>query len=295
VKVLVTGANGQVGRELIRCGWSENANLTFLTHSEFDISAPGEVQRNVERSFDIVINAAAYTAVDRAESEAKLAYRVNAEGPKLLANRCREIGVPLIHLSTDYVFDGQSGLPYAEEDEPSPLYVYGASKLAGELAVKSILDAHLIVRTASVFSEYGQNFVKTMLKTRPERPVLGVVADQRSCPTAAADIAAAVVLVVQRIVKNENSLPWGVYHFCGQPPVTWFQFAQHIFEMARDCGMRTPELRPITAAEYPSAAKRPAYSALDCSKIVEFGVPIPSWAVQLRDVISSISDRGLSA
>jgi len=295
VRVLVTGAGGQVGRELFRCTWPEGTQVRFVSHCEFDISDPDAVRRKIEPPLDLVVNAAAYTAVDRAENERELAHRVNAEGVGLLAGRCQELEIPLIHLSTDYVFNGKRTSPYFEEDEPSPLNVYGASKLAGEAAVKSVLDAHLILRTASVFSEFGQNFVISMLRLAAERPTLGVVADQQSCPTAAADIAAVIVLLAQRISRHESEPGWGTYHFCGQPPVTWLDFAKRIFELARDFGMATPELRPITAAEYPALARRPVYSALDCSKIATFGIPIPSWAAQLPNVISAICGRRLLA
>jgi dTDP-4-dehydrorhamnose reductase len=289
MRVVVTGAAGQVGQELFRCAWPEGTRVDFLSHHVLDVGNPAAVCEKIAPPLELVINAAAYTRVDAAENERELAYRVNAEGAGLLARRCAVLEIPLIHLSTDYIFDGSSNLPYVEEDEPSPLNVYGASKLAGEAAVRNTVRSHIILRTASVFGEFGGNFVKAMLHLGAERPTLGVVADQVSCPTAAADIAAAVVMLAKRIAGHNNDRVWGTYHFCGQPPVTWFHFAQQIFLMARDLGMTPPLLRPIRAAEYPGAAKRPAFSVLDCSKFVRtFGIEVPSWAARLPKVIGAI-------
>lgn len=290
MEVLITGAGGQVGRELTRRNWPKNATVRCFSHRELDITDPTAVRDKLRPQVDLVVNAAAYTAVDRAQSEPALAYRINALGTELLACRCHELKIPLIHLSTDYVFDGSSDMPYVEDDEPSPLNVYGASKLAGEAAVRRTLDTHLIIRTASVFSEFGQNFVRSMLRLGRERSFVNVVADQQSCPTAAADLAEFIVVLAQGISSHKTKFPWGVYHFSGQPPVTWFHFAQQIFELASDLGIATPEVRPIAATGYSAAASRPSYSALDCSKAARtFGVPCPSWSTGLRNVIDLIS------
>jgi dTDP-4-dehydrorhamnose reductase len=296
MRILVTGASGQLGRELFRCAWPEDAEVIFLSHRELDITQPAAVVEQIEPPLDLVINAAAYTAVDRAETERALAYRVNADGAGLLASRCKALEIPLIHVSTDYVFSGRTSSPYIEEDEPSPLNVYGTSKLAGEAAVRDALDTHVILRTASVFSQFGQNFVKAMLRLGAERPTIWVVADQLSCPTAAADIATSIELLAERITMNKSDQLWGTYHFCGQPPISWFDFARRIFNVARPFGTAAPELRPISAAEYVGAATRPAYSALDCSKIVTtLGVAAPSWAARLPGVISAVLQESLAA
>ncbi len=294
MRVIITGASGQVGRELFCSTWPEGAQVNFLSHQELDITDPYAVREKIVPPLDLLINAAAYTAVDRAESERELAYRINAEGAGLLASRCEILKIPFIHLSTDYVFSGKSNSPYAEDDEPSPLNVYGASKLAGEAAVRAAVHAHVILRTASVFSEFGQNFVKSMLRLGAVRSNLGVVVDQISCPTAAADIAATIVALAERIAKDKSNHEWGTYHFCGQPSISWFHFARQIFQVASDFGIVAPELRPISAAEYPAAATRPASSALDCSKIVRtFDIAIPSWATQLPRVISAVLNSRL--
>jgi dTDP-4-dehydrorhamnose reductase len=289
MRLIVTGAAGQVGRELRRCKWPAGAKVTFLTRQEFNISNSSEVTEWISAPLDAVINAAAYTAVDRAESERDLALRVNADGPALLASRCAAIGIPLVHLSTDYIFDGKKGSPYLEDDEPAPLNDYGASKLAGEAAIRDALREHLIIRTASVFSEFGGNFVKSMIRLASERPSLGIVADQVSCPTAAADIAATIVKLVERITAGDADESWGTYHYCGQPPVTWFRFAEEIFKASRSHGAPVPELQRIGASDYPGAAMRPAFSAMDCTKISRtFGIETPSWALQVPPVVSAI-------
>jgi dTDP-4-dehydrorhamnose reductase len=289
MRFLVTGASGQLGRELLRRNWPEGVQVSFLSHQELDIGDPDAVSVKIRKPVDLVINTAAYTAVDQAEHEPELVYSVNADAAGLLASRCEALGIPLIHLSTDYVFAGSSRLPYTEADEASAVNIYGASKLAGEEAVRAALRSHVILRTASLFSEFGQNFVKSMLRLSAERPRLGVVIDQISCPTPAADVAAMIVAVSSRITSCESDQFWGTYHFCGQPPISWFHFAQRIFQVARGLGLESPELQPISATEYPGAAMRPAYSALDCSKIaLTFGVKGPLWAAGLPDVISAI-------
>ena len=262
--------------------------MTFFSREALDITNSAQLTDKIGSSIDLVINAAAYTAVDRAERERAQARRVNAEGPGLLAKRCGELSIPLIHVSTDYVFGGEKGSPYVEEDEPGPLNEYGASKLAGEEAVRQQLPEHLILRTASVFSEFGQNFVKSMLRLGAERSSISVVADQTCCPTAAADIAKTIVRLVAQISSGRISDAWGTYHLCGQPPVTWFEFAREIFKTASEYGVK-PKLRPIGVADYPAAAARPIYSALDCTKLERtFGIRAPAWAVRMPDVVRTI-------
>jgi dTDP-4-dehydrorhamnose reductase len=295
MKVLIAGAGGQVGRELRRADWPEGAQVTAFTREELDIADPQQVATKIARPLDLVINVAAYTAVDRAESEPVQASRVNASGPGLIADRCAALEIPLIHLSTDYVFSGNKNSPYFEDDEPGPLNQYGESKQKGEEAIRVRLREHVILRTASVFSEFGSNFVKTVLRLGADRESLRVVSDQSSCPTPALDIALAIIRVAAQLKRRERQELWGTYHYCGQPPVTWFQFAQEIFEVARSCGAATPKLYPIGAAEYAAAAVRPPNSAMDCGKIQRtLDIAAPSWAERLPAVVKAILGRGAS-
>jgi len=295
MKVLLTGAAGQVGCEVQRAGWPPGTYLIAHSHESLDIGNESEVTEKIAGPLDAVINLAAYTAVDRAESEQDRATLVNAEGPAVLARRCAALGIPLIHLSTDYIFDGALSSAYSEDQAPAPMNHYGVSKLKGETAVRNCLREHVIIRTASVFSEFGSNFVKTMLRLGKERESLDVVSDQWSCPTAAEDIAAAIVRVVQSITDGRQLNIWGTYHFCGQPAVTWFGFAEEIFNVSAECGEATPSLHAIRADQYPGAARRPRYCALDTGKIERtFDIEASSWAARLPQVIPAILKRRVS-
>ena len=238
----------------------------------------------------MAINLAAYTAVDRAESEADAAWAINCAGAAHIAAACAESETPLIHLSTDYVFDGRKTGPYQEGDAVNPLGVYGSSKEAGERAVRAALTQHVILRTAWVFGAYGTNFVKTMLRLAGERPLLRVVADQRGCPTAAADIAAALMVIAERIERG--AAKWGTYHFAGVDAVSWHGFAKAIFDLAAPQLSVRPQVEPITTDQYPTPARRPMNSVLDCRKIEEaFGIRTLPWRVGLASVIREILDR----
>ena len=295
MKVLLTGAGGQVGREVQRAGWPSGTDLIAHSHESLDIGNGSEVTEKIAGPLDVAINLAAYTAVDRAESERDRATRVNAEGSAILARRCAVLGVPLIHLSTDYIFDGAQNSPYTENQAPNPVNHYGVSKLQGEDAVRNSLREHVIIRTASVFSEFGSNFVKAMLRLGSERESLDIVSDQWSCPTAAADIAAAIVRIVRCIMDGREPKIWGTYHFCGQPAVTWFGFAEEIFKVSAECGEATPRLHAIRADEYPGAARRPRYCAMDTAKIERtFGIEASSWAARLPQVVAAILKRRAS-
>src|SRR6266404_1033325 len=231
MKLLVLGAGGQVGRELCRREWPAGYRLAAFDRGDIDITREDSIAAGMRRERpDMVINAAAYTAVDRAESEPAAAWAVNCTGPAQLAAACREAAVPLIHISTDYVFDGSKHGPYREDDPVNPLGVYGRSKEAGDRAVREGLPEHVIVRTAWVYSAQGHNFVRTMLRLAADRPVLRVVADQIGSPTSAADAAAAIATIVQRLAVGDRN--WGTYHFAGGGAVTWHGFAEAIFELA---------------------------------------------------------------
>ncbi|MGE5270300.1 MAG: dTDP-4-dehydrorhamnose reductase, partial [Thiohalocapsa sp.] len=231
MKLLILGAGGQVGHELCRRAWPQSYRIAAFTHAELDIARREAVAAAVPREApDVVVNAAAYTAVDRAESETDRAWAGNCTGPLNLAAACRDAGIPLVHLSTDYVFDGSKEGPYREDDAVRPLGAYGQSKEAGERAVRGLLPQHVILRTAWVYSAHGNNFVKTMLRLADGRPVLRVVADQVGSPTSAADIAAAIARIVRQIAAGEAR--WGTYNFAGAGAVSWHGFAEAIFELA---------------------------------------------------------------
>ncbi|WP_175766492.1 dTDP-4-dehydrorhamnose reductase [Burkholderia cenocepacia] len=287
--IVVTGALGQVGRELVlRAG---EQPLVGLSRTALDIADADAVRRALdEQRATLVINAAGWTAVDRAEAESDAAWRANRDGPAVLADACAARGIPLLHLSTDYVFDGRLPGPYAETAAVAPLGTYGRSKLAGEDAVRERLpDRHLILRVAWVFGAHGSNFVRTMLRLAREREVVGVVADQYGGPTHAGAIADALLTIAARYRAGE-ALRWGTYHLCGTPVTTWHGFAETIFTEARRTGLidRVPWVRPIRTDAYPLPAPRPANSALDCSLLREhFGVESPSWIAGLTDVFAT--------
>ncbi|NBC33964.1 MAG: dTDP-4-dehydrorhamnose reductase [Alphaproteobacteria bacterium] len=289
ITVLVTGAAGQLGRALCDSAWPGLA-VTGVTRADCDLTDGDAVARLVATTApDVVINAAAYTAVDKAESEPGRAFAVNRDGPGHLAAACARHGAALIHVSTDYVFDGSGDRPRREDDPTGPLGVYGASKLAGEEAVRARLPRHVILRTSWVYSATGGNFVKTMLRVGAERDRLTIVRDQQGCPTAADDLAGAAALVAGRLAAAPETAPTGTFHYSGTGTTTWFDFAVEIFRQAAAYGRPVPELVPITTADYPTPARRPANSVLDCARIAAaYGVARPPWPESLRPVIAAL-------
>ncbi len=287
--VLVTGAGGQVGRELLRRAAAYGLEARGLGRAELDVADPRAVRRALEAHRPaFVINAAAYTAVDRAEREPEAAWRVNRDGPATLAAACRELGVPLLHYSTDYVFDGRLARPYREGDPVAPLNVYGASKAAGEEAVRQAWGRHLILRTSWVYSPFGRNFVKAILRAAAERDVLEVVADQWGRPTAAADLAEAALDLAHRHLAGE-ALPWGTYHLAGEGVTTWHALAEAVVEAAAPRLGRKVPVRPIATADYPTAARRPLRAVLDCRLARErLGLEARPWQVALRETVEEL-------
>ncbi|HEV2335562.1 MAG TPA: dTDP-4-dehydrorhamnose reductase [Stellaceae bacterium] len=289
MKLLVLGGDGQVGSELRRRAWPAGYRVTAFDHGDLDITVPGAVAATVARERpDIVVNAAAYTAVDRAESEPEIVWAANCAGPANLAAACHEAAIPLVHISTDYVFDGEKAGPYVEDDPVHPLGVYGKSKEAGDRAVRAALPRHVILRTAWVYSAHRHNFVKTMLRLAEEHPRLRVVADQVGSPTSAADLAAAIGAIVRELEAGTSL--WGTYHFAGGGAVSWHGFAEAIFELAAPWRGAPPVVEAITTADYPTAARRPKNSVLDCRRISDaFGIVPRPWREALAEVIAELS------
>jgi dTDP-4-dehydrorhamnose reductase len=287
MRLLVFGAKGQVGHELCRLCGLDGTDIVGLTRQDADITRSGEVDQVVGASrCDVVINAAAYTAVDRAETESKAAYAVNRDGARNVARAAARHGVPVVQLSTDYVFDGSKPAPYVEDDPVAPLGVYGASKAAGEQAVRVAHGRHIILRTSWVFGTQGHNFVKTMLQFAEKREEIGVIDDQWGCPTPAADLARSVTRLCHQLGPDT----WGTYHFCGAGRTTWFRFAREIFDQrARITGATPPRLRPLATVEYPTAAPRPSNSELNCSRFADvFGIAPHPWREGLAAVLGEL-------
>ncbi|NDW19810.1 dTDP-4-dehydrorhamnose reductase [Dysgonomonas sp. 216] len=278
VKVLVTGSNGQLGGELKRAveNVSNAYSFTFTDVGELDITNMSAFEDYVNnQNFEYIINCAAYTAVDKAEDDVEMCYKINRDAVKNIAEISKKHKIKVIHISTDYVFDGTKREPYKETDTVSPQSVYGKSKEAGESELLSICPDSLIIRTAWLYSIYGNNFVKTMIKLGKERDTLNVVADQIGTPTNAADLAQAIV----SIVKSEIFKP-GIYHYSNMGVTSWFDFTVEIHRLA---GINSCKVNPITTAEYPTKAKRPQYSVLDKSKITRaYNLQIPQWQDSLK-------------
>jgi dTDP-4-dehydrorhamnose reductase len=289
--ILQFGRTGQVGLELLARGPLRGHRITALGRDVVDMGDPAQVRRTMEgaRGVDVVINGAAYTAVDKAEAEPDLAMRVNAASVDELATACAKRDLPLIHLSTDYVFDGTKAAPYTETDETNPLSAYGRSKLAGESAVRVRQPHHIILRTSWVYSPFGTNFVKTMLRLGAEREELKIVDDQHGSPTAASDIALACLLLAERIAEAKRDMQWGIYHYTAAGETTWRGFAEAIFENAANWGRIKAKIVPIPSAQYKTAALRPANSRLDCNKIArEMGIVPRPWREALAQVLAEL-------
>ncbi|CCG36225.1 dTDP-4-dehydrorhamnose reductase [Xanthomonas citri pv. mangiferaeindicae] len=296
---LVIGANGQVGTELLRVlaplgtvvAASRSGQLADgLSCERIDLDELASLDLALNRVRPaLVVNAAAYTAVDRAEQERDAAFRANAEAPGVIAQWCARADVPLVHYSTDYVFDGQGTRPYRPDDATAPLGVYGQSKLAGEQAVQAAGGRHLIFRTAWVYAAHGHNFLRTMLRVGAEREVLCVVADQIGTPTPAALIAD-----ITAHALRQPGEPSGLWHLTAAGQTTWHGFAEAIFAQARARGLlaRTPRVEAIGTADYPTPATRPAYSRLDTHSLQDtFGVRLPNWQDGLSQVLDTLAQR----
>ncbi|WP_413704218.1 dTDP-4-dehydrorhamnose reductase [Pseudomonas sp. Pseusp16] len=286
MKVLINGRHGQVSHELQR-RLGAVGELIVLGRDQLDLAQPDQIRRQVQNIRpDLIINAAAHTAVDLAESEPQSAFAINAVAPGILAEEALALDIPLIHYSTDYVFDGTKAGPYNEDDMPNPLGVYGKSKLAGEQAIRDVQGKHLILRTSWVYSTHGRNFLLTMQRLLQEKPELRVVADQIGAPTWAGTIANSTLALIERW-QTKTAANWGTYHLTAQGETSWFGFAQAIGEALRQQGKPCAKLIPIPTSDYPTPAARPLNSRLDCSRLqTDWGVSQPDWQTALRECLT---------
>ena len=291
MRIAVTGLTGQVVSALLERAPRAVAMIA-LGRPQLDLSMREPVLATLRSArCDAIVNAAAYTAVDRAESEPEIAMRINGAGAGYVAEIAAELGVPLVHLSTDYVFDGALGRPYREDDPTGPTGAYGRSKLAGEQKIASIHANHAILRTAWVYSPFGSNFVKTMLRLGETRTEVGVVADQIGNPTSALDIADAVLTVAMRLHADADPRLRGVFHMTGTGEASWADFAEEIFQQAEKRGRSPVRVNRIATVDYPTPARRPANSRLDTAKLREIhGVALPDWRVSLAGCIARLVD-----
>jgi dTDP-4-dehydrorhamnose reductase len=288
MRILLFGANGQLGSEIMALAGERGIEVEGLTRRDLDITDAVGVARAIEAGRpDVVVNAAAYTAVDQAEKEPDIAGAVNGRALGFMAATCAANGIPLIHLSTDYVFDGTKTSAYVETDPVAPLGTYGESKRAGEEAVRAAQGEHLILRTSWVYGVYGRNFLKTILRLAGERDELTIVADQRGCPTATRDLAEAIFAAARRAA--EGAAAWGTYHVAGQGATTWHGFATAIVAAAEPFTGRSPRVKAIATADYPTPARRPANSELDSSRFAQvFGFRAAPWHQRVEECVSRL-------
>ncbi len=292
MRLAVTGKNGQVVSALQALA-GPDLEIVALGRPELDLARPDTVFKALrEAKPDVVVSAAAYTAVDKAESEPDIAFAVNRDGAKAVARAANDIGVPVIHISTDYVFDGTKATAYVENDPTGPASVYGRSKLEGEQAVSESTDNYAVLRTAWVYSEYGSNFVKTMLRLSESRDEINVVADQFGCPTSANDIAIAIVSIAKILATDPSAHLRGVFHVSGTGETNWAGFAKQIFAFSSENGGKSIVVNDITTAQYPTPARRPANSRLDCCKLEEvYGIRLPEWQTSTRAVMAALAQN----
>ncbi|WP_375449408.1 dTDP-4-dehydrorhamnose reductase [uncultured Devosia sp.] len=291
MRIALTGRNGQVASALLALAPGEGHTIVCMARPECNLSDPSSIAPALAAAApDIVVSAAAYTEVDRAEAEPALAHAVNAVAPGILATATSTLGIPLIHLSTDYVFDGSARRPYVEADTPNPQNVYGASKLAGEMAIAEATDDAVILRTAWLHSPTGNNFVRTMLRLARTRSSIGVVCDQFGCPTAAEDVAAAILAIARRLLANSDTGLRGIFHMAGTGQASWADLAVRTFADSASLGGPWAEVQPLASANYPTAAIRPANAVLATAKLaLAYGIVLPDWQTSLRRTVRSVA------
>lgn len=296
-RILITGANGQVGWELARQTVDHGLEPLAFARADLDVTDRDAVLAACDaKRPDIIINAAAYTAVDRAEDEPGLARAVNADAVGHLADAARSLGIPLLHISTDYVFDGSGTTPWTEADTVAPLGEYGRSKAEGEQLLRARLEQHVILRTSWVFGVHGNNFVKTMLRLAAERDELRVIDDQHGAPTFAGHIANCLLQIARRYFER-RPLPWGTYHFAGTPDTTWYGITGTILDLAEQAGRLPdhPRLTPISSEEYPVKAVRPKNSRMDCSRLLSYLALERNWRVGVEKILEVSGSQSDSA
>ena len=294
MKILVTGAKGQIARSLVEAAGGRGIDLMALGRPELELTDPNSIERAVKKTApNYVINTAAYTAVDKAEEESELAMAVNRYGAGVLAALCNQRHIPIIHLSTDYVFDGSRKTPYTETDPTIPLGIYGHSKRQGEKAVIASTPHHIILRTSWVYSPFGHNFVKTMLRLADTRNEMKVVDDQHGCPTYAPHVAKGILEIIEILdngVPSED--PWGIYNIAGTGETSWCGFARVIFAQSEKRGGPIAQVHPITTEQYPTPARRPANSRLNCTKLERvFGIALPDWREGTADCVARLVNK----
>jgi dTDP-4-dehydrorhamnose reductase len=292
MSTVVFGAGGQIGRELMALVQARGLDIRGLSHVEADITDNAAVKSVFARLKPaLAVNCAAYTAVDRAEHETELANRINIDGAEIVASACASANIPLIHLSTDYVFDGEKKGAYVESDTPAPINAYGRSKLAGENGVRAMLRDHVILRTSWVYSAHGNNFVRTVLRLAGERDDLRILNDQYGCPTAAIDVAEAILAISEKLRARESLA--GIYHFAGPDRTNWCEFAREIVAQQAPVTGRTPKVVPIATSEYLVAAKRPLNSELSSERFAAtFGYRAEPWRERLRETVAALLSSG---
>jgi dTDP-4-dehydrorhamnose reductase len=290
--ILVAGKSGQLARCLRGLAVLRNVSMVAVGRPELDLASGEGIDRvmaTVEPS--AIVNAAAYTAVDQAEAEQRRAFGVNCGGAELLADAAARRGIPFVHISTDYVFDGGKPSPYREDDIPAPLNIYGSSKLASEAAVLKANPCAAVIRTSWVYSPYGNNFVRTMLRLSETQLMVKVVDDQHGTPTSAPDLAAAILAIVERLRSSNGCDDAGIYHLAGEGEISWHGFAAAIFGSLARRGRRVPRLQAVTTADYPTPARRPKNSRLDSSKAERvFGVRLPPWRSSLEECLDQLEE-----
>ncbi|NRQ18230.1 dTDP-4-dehydrorhamnose reductase [Ensifer sesbaniae] len=294
-KVIVTGCEGQVARSIIeRAMHLRELEFVTIGRPELDLADPaGLTKKLVDLKPNAIVSAAAYTAVDKAEGDVKTAFRINGEAPREIAKAASVLRIPLVHLSTDYVFDGSKSDPYSETDLTCPVSVYGASKLLGEQAIADTTDNYAVLRTAWVYSPFSRNFLLTMLRLAQDREEISVVDDQHGNPTSALDIADGVIAVVQNLIASDASELRGTFHMTASGTASWADFASYIFAVANDLGIPTSRVRRISTNEYPTPARRPANSRLSCERLADIhGVRLPDWQASTMAVIKRLATHG---